>query len=118
MRSRAWVTTSVLLSFLLLPLIVFAQASGFGQETQFEGTPGGSDLAGAIETVINFLLALAALVAAIFLIVGGVRYITSQGDEDQAERAKLTILYSVLGLIVIGLAAIIANFVTNIIAAV
>ena len=56
------------------------------------------------------LLVLAALAAAIFLIIGGARYIGSQGDEDAAAEAKNTILYAIIGLIVIGLAAVIVNF--------
>jgi high-affinity K+ transport system ATPase subunit B len=53
---------------------------------------------------------LAAVIAVIFVIIGGVRYITSQGDEDAALLAKNTIIYSILGVIVIALSAVIVNF--------
>ena len=64
-----------------------------------------------IVTIVNILLALAGITAAIFLIIGGVRYIVSQGERDGTEKAKNTILYAVIGLIVIGLSAAIVNFV-------
>jgi len=47
----------------------------------------------------------------VFLLIGGIRYIFSQGDEDQAAQAKNTILYAIIGLIVIGLAAVVVNFI-------
>jgi len=52
-----------------------------------------------------------AVIAAVMLVIGGVRYIISQGDEGQTEKAKNTILYALIGLIVIGLSAVIVNFV-------
>ncbi len=64
-----------------------------------------------IVTIVNILLALAGITAAIFLIIGGLRYITSQGERDGTEKAKNTILYAVIGLIVIGLSAAIVNFI-------
>jgi len=69
------------------------------------------DLISYITTVVNLFLALIAVAAAVFLIIGGVRYITSSGDEDQAEKAKKTVLYAILGLILVGLSAVIVNFV-------
>ena len=79
-------------------------------EKQFEGTAGGS-LIDAITGIVNALLALAALIAAIFVVIGGVRYITSQGDEDAAAAAKNTVLYALIGVIVIALSAVVVNFI-------
>ena len=94
---------------LATPLTAFAQLSG----TQpFAGTAQGG-LIDAVTTIVNIFLILAGLVAAIFLIIGGVQYITSRGDEDAAEKAKNTILFAVIGLVVIGLAAAIVNFVVG-----
>jgi TRAP-type C4-dicarboxylate transport system permease small subunit len=87
--------------------MALAQFSG---SPTFAGTASGN-LLDAVVTIVNIFLLLAGLVAAIFLIIGGVRYITSQGDEDAAGKAKQTVLYAVIGLIVIGLSAAIVNFV-------
>lgn len=90
-----------------MPVVALAQ--GFGPVQGFAGTSQ-SDLITSIYTIINIFLVLAAIVAVIFLILGGIQYITSQGDEEKATKAKNTILYAVIGLIVIGISAAIANF--------
>jgi len=93
----------------LLATPTFALAQGFTDAVPFQGTATGTLLA-AITSIINVLLTLAAVIAVIFVIIGGVRYITSQGDEDAALLAKNTIIYSILGVIVIALSAVIVNF--------
>jgi len=40
-----------------------------------------------------------------------VRYITAQGDEDAIEAAKNTVIYAVIGVVVIALSAVIVNFI-------
>lgn len=96
---------------LLMPAVALAQG-GFAPAQPFAGTSQ-SDLIPAIRTIVNIFLTLAAIIAVVFLIIGGIRYITSRGDEDEAAAAKNTILYAVIGLIIIGLSAAIANFVIN-----
>lgn len=108
MKLNKWVQTGLVVSTILLPQLVLAQ--GLGPTTPFAGTSG-SGLMSAIRTIINVLLIFASLVAVIMIIYGGVRYIISRGDEDEAAAAKNTILYAVIGLIVIGLSAAIVNFV-------
>ena len=93
---------------LLLPLI--ALAGGLTPVKPFLGTSSGT-LISAITKIVNALLTLAAVVAAIFVIIGGVRYITAQGDEDAMEAAKNTVIYAVIGVVVIALSAVIVNFI-------
>jgi heme/copper-type cytochrome/quinol oxidase subunit 2 len=93
---------------LLIPLAVFAQG-GLTPVLPPEGTAQGG-LVQAIRTIVNIILILAGIVAVIYLIIGGVQYITSQGDEDKAATAKNTVLFAVIGLIVIGLSAAVVNF--------
>ena len=47
------------------------------------------------------------------IIIGGLRYITSGGDSGNVTGAKNTILYAVVGLIVVALAQVIVRFVVN-----
>jgi hypothetical protein len=75
--------------------------------------PTGVGLGGGLYRIINGLLVIVAAIAVIIMVLGGVRYILSQGEEDQVEQAKRTILYAGIGLLVIGLAAVIVNFVIN-----
>jgi len=51
--------------------------------------------------IISILLASAGGIALLFLIIGGLRYMASGGDEKAITAAKSAITYSVLGLIVI-----------------
>lgn len=63
--------------------------------------------------VIQILLAIAGLVAVIFLIVGGFRYIISGGNEETAETAKKTIINAIIGVVVIILAFVIVRVIAN-----
>ncbi len=67
-----------------------------------------------LQTIVKWLLTLTGTIATISLVYGGFLYITSQGEESKAEQAKNIILYSVIGIIIIGISAIIINVVINI----
>lgn len=54
-----------------------------------------------IQKAINFIFPLAAAVALLFLILGGIKFITSGGDPKSAEGAKKTMTYALAGLAVI-----------------
>lgn len=74
------------------------------------------DLASTIVAIINAVVGVLALVCVVVIIIGGVNYMTSSGDAGKVKKAKDTILYGVIGLIVCVLAFAIVNFViTNII---
>lgn len=99
--------TLMVVMMLLAPALVLAQ--GLQPVGAFGGTYNGGLIAG-IRTIVNVFLTLAGFAAVVVIIYGGVQYITSRGDEDQAKTAKNVILYAVIGLIVIGLSAAIVNF--------
>ncbi|MDO5452003.1 MAG: hypothetical protein Q4F56_02855 [Candidatus Saccharibacteria bacterium] len=78
---------------------------------------GSTDLEGNIINIINGVIAVLGLVAVVIIIVGGIQYMTSTGDAGKVKKAKDTILYGIIGLIVCILAFAIVNFViSNIIA--
>jgi hypothetical protein len=66
-----------------------------------------------VHTVVNLLSAVVGIVAVIMIIVGGLRYITSGGNDTSVTGAKNTILYAIIGLIVVALAQIIVRFTLN-----
>jgi P pilus assembly chaperone PapD len=109
MNIRHTFLTVLAVMLVLTPAVALAQ--GLGPVTEPTGTQSGADLPAAVLNVVNALLILAALAAMVFLLIGGIRYIFSQGDEEKAATAKNTILYAVIGLIVIGLAAVVVNFI-------
>lgn len=67
--------------------------------------------AGVFTTITNVLLFLIGAISVIMLIIGGVRYVLSGGDQAAVTSAKNTILYAVIGIIVAILAYAIVNFV-------
>lgn len=75
------------------------------------GGGGQNDLGGKIKTVVNILLYILGAIAVIMIVVGGIRYSTSNGDSSQTKAAKDTVLYAVVGLVVALLAYAIVNFV-------
>lgn len=80
------------------------------------GGGGSTDFANVICEIIKIVVGFMGAVAAIFVVVGGFQFMTSAGDAGKVAKAKQTILYSLIGLIVCVLAFAIVNFViTNII---
>lgn len=65
----------------------------------------------AVVNIIYSVIGIAGLIAIVFVVVGGVQYMTSSGDPGKVKKAKDTILYSIIGLIVCTLAFAIVNFV-------
>jgi hypothetical protein len=70
-----------------------------------------NDLMGRINTIINVVIGFVGLVAVVVIILGGISYTTSAGDPGKVKKAKDTILYGIIGLVVAVLAFAIVNFV-------
>ena len=68
---------------------------------------------GILKDVINIFSIVVGIVAVIMIIVGGFKYITSGGESSKVSGAQSTILYAVVGLVVVVLAQIIVHFVLN-----
>lgn len=66
-----------------------------------------------VQTIINTLLFAVGIIAVIMIIIGGIRYVSSNGDSSQITSAKNTIMYSVIGLIVSLMAFAIVSFVVG-----
>jgi len=64
-----------------------------------------------IETAINILSFVVGIAAVIMIIIGGFRYITSGGESSSVSGAKDTILYAVIGLVIVAMAQAIVRFV-------
>lgn len=64
-------------------------------------------------TITNILLFLIGAVSVIMLIIGGVRYVVSGGDQGAVTSAKNTILYAIIGIVIAFLAFAAVRFVTD-----
>ena len=78
-----------------------------------KGNPDLEDLSQLIRNIANIAIALVGTVALLFLIIGGFYYITSAGNPDNVGKAKQTILYSIIGLILAIVSYAIINFIIN-----
>ena len=109
-----------LTSFVALP--TYAENSicnmpGVSEEVKkASGCPGATDydLGNSIQDIINRVILVLGIVAVIAIIIGGILYMTSVGDAGKLKKAKDTILYACIGLIICVLSAAIVNFVIGI----
>lgn len=68
-----------------------------------------------IPRLINLMLFIVGILAIVFLIFGGIRYVISGGDKSKVDAAKNTILYAIVGLIVAILGYAIVNWVIGVV---
>lgn len=98
-------TLIILQSFLITALIVaspvFAQTAGITQVETF------------IQSLVKVLVTLAGVIASLFFAWGGITYITSSGDPESLDRAKKTIMYAAIGLVIAIGALVITTVVTD-----
>ena len=94
------------------PLYMVASAADEAQ-SGVDAVNDGNDtsLEDMITSVINVLLYIAGIIAVIMIIIGGIKYMTSGGDANGISSAKNTVLYSVIGLVLVILAYAIVNWV-------
>ncbi len=76
-----------------------------------DGTEAGRRVDTIVKNVINIISLIVGIAAVVMIIIGGLRYVTSNGDSGQVGNAKNTILYAVVGLVVVALAQVIVRFV-------
>ncbi len=87
-------------------------SNGIGQKINPVGEGEGADLVTTtIPNIINIIIGALAIVAVVVMIIGGITYMTSSGDAGKVKKAKDTILYGIIGLVVCALAYAIVNWV-------
>ena len=115
---------SLLVGLLLLPL--FAQATGGAVENGLiaskfmgifptSGVGGSRNLTELIYNAVRILLTFAGAIAVVFVVVGGFWYLTSGGNEEQAEKGKRTLINAIIGIIVVVLSYAIVNVIVNLV---
>lgn len=68
-----------------------------------------------VSNALGWIFGVTGIVAVIFIIIGGIGYVTSAGDPTKAQKSRKTLIYALIGLAIVGLSSIITAFVTNII---
>lgn len=72
---------------------------------------GSTDLGTTVGSLISFVFVVAGLVALFFLVWGGLKWLTSGGDEKAVETARAHIIAAIIGLVIIFLSYLIVNVV-------
>lgn len=78
------------------------------------GGTGEEKLEVRVKNIVNTILFIVGILAVIVIIVSGIFYIISAGDAGKVKRAKDTLMYAVVGLVVAILAYAIVNFVLGV----
>ncbi|HVW23010.1 MAG TPA: pilin [Candidatus Saccharimonadales bacterium] len=89
-----------------------ATGEGNGTGCGNAGKGGTTDLSNVASKVVNIFSVVVGIVAVIMIIYGGFKYITSGGG-DGVTGAKNTLIYAIVGLVVVALAQIIVHYVIN-----
>ena len=66
-----------------------------------------------IKSLIQAIAGLAGLIATGFFVIGGISYMTSSGNPEHLQKAKHTIMYAAIGLVITIAAFVLSNIVTT-----
>lgn len=69
------------------------------------------DSSSIIDNILNIVFYIMGSLAVVMIIVGAIRFLTSNGDPGKNKQARMTIAYAVVGLIVVISAYAIVNWV-------
>ena len=97
-------------------LLLFAERAfaGLSDPGPVGGLAGDTDIKGAISSLLVKVLDLVTIVGVVFVVVAGIRLIVSGGDEGEKDKAKKTIIYVIVGIVVVLFARVIVTFFANI----
>lgn len=82
--------------------------------TLFVIDPSKSSIGEIIQAVIAWILVLAAAIAIVYLVYGGILYITAGPDAEKATKGRTAIVNAVIGIVIIALSFVILQLVANV----
>ena len=115
-----------LIVLLTLSTTLFPPASAFaaacpsgndpkGQVLQGIGESGSncdsSGVPSTIQVIVNILSFIRGAVAVIMIVISGIKFITAGGDSQAVSSARNTLIYAIIGLVIIAMAQVIVHFV-------
>jgi hypothetical protein len=90
-----------------------ASKSGNCTDANTDTSHAGEGLANLASDIINLFSIVVGVISVIMIIVGGFRYVTSGGESNNVSGAKNTIIYAIIGLVIVALAQFIVKFVLS-----
>ena len=82
-----------------------------GEKIQALGNVPNVGISPIIQTAATLLFVIAIILSLFFLVLGGIRWIISEGDKTKLQQARATLTYAVVGLIIVFLSFFIINVV-------
>ena len=99
---------------LFMPMVAKAQVTDpFGVNDLTATELGTKSLEATIAGIINIVLGFLGIIATIIILLGGFKWMTSQGSTDKVDEAKKLIGAGVVGLVIVLASYAIARFVLN-----
>lgn len=93
-------------------LMMAGAALGVGEPSAIKpGIGWSTDLGLLINSVLNIIMVVALLLVFLYLILGGIQWITSGGDKGKTEEARNKITAAVIGIIILAAAYALVQFV-------
>jgi len=110
------VIASLLSPFALSPAFVSADAFGSSEAKSqacsgINGCTSTTSLDTIVKAVLRILSIVAGIASVIMIVISGFKYITSGGDSGKISSAKNTLVYAIIGIIVVAFAQTISQFV-------
>ena len=127
-KLKRLITTLTISGMIFVPLAVMPAVAHAGTAAQnacngarltvdTTGTTPCAETGGTINKIITWVLDLFSVIvgiaAVIMIVVGGFKYTISGGDSARVTSAKDTILFAIVGLVVVALAQVIVHFVIH-----
>jgi Flp pilus assembly pilin Flp len=117
------IAASTLLVPVMMPVMAHAEVANLagslcgGLEFNANGQSCGNSanqnntLNNVIGTVINVFSVIVGFISIVMIIYGGFKYVTSGGDSGKVTSAKNTILYALIGIVIVALAQVLVRYV-------
>lgn len=77
------------------------------------GATGANQINKVVAFVINLISIVIGIAAVIMIILGGAKFITSGGDPSKVAGAKASVMYAIIGLVIVAAAQLIVHYVLS-----
>lgn len=78
-----------------------------------DGLPRAHATNGELSSILQVVIGIIAAISVLFVVIGGLRYVLSDGDPQKATRARETIIYALVGLLIAITAEALVAFALN-----
>lgn len=70
-------------------------------------------LEGFVIHLVNLAISFSVVIAIVALIIAGFKYILAMGDEEKIEEATKSLIFAIVGLVIVFVAPLVVEYITN-----